>query len=468
MYARPRCCSQEKLQGNPEKGQELAPSAMCIPSEECHFRIEQTGAASAQLLPSNCTAHPLQAAASLTAWLYAEDSALLATASSSSITLATSLSWATSLTPTHLTARVHLDGNGSDGASCFTTVTAPQVETWRYAVERFGASNRNSNHDEDPAALERDDRLVSAFRPRLAVDYERKLLNVSVHLEAADLDATSLVFAKDDNALVIGLSRLDPAVARSDFTTTWQFPRDSLSLMGCAAVANTLLCSEPVRLASYAVEMLESATRIQECKGCIEARAKAAGTIVVQQAVANCYPNQLYVRSAGALVGFSRSSALTVRSPQGSGALDAYLFCAPDGVLRHRRFNVTTLRSVLRATTDAMQARLAQPGDDSIDDAASAAAQVFDGPQELPQILWRNQRGGSVHSTERTHWLEWAVLPVILCMVLLVGRVDQQGLLAAHHPSGRVLGRSVDNSRGEMSSVELIDHSTTTSRDGTG
>ena len=430
---------------------------MCRPLSQCAARIEQTGAASAQILLSNCTA---EQPFSLTAWLYAEDSTLLATASGSSITHA-SLSWASSQTPTHLDGIAHILVNGSHGTACFT-VAAPPVETWRYAVERFGASNRNSNHDEDPAALERDARLASAFRPRLAIDYERRLLNVSVHLEAADLDATSLVFAEDDSALIIGLSRLEPAVPLSEYSNTWHFPYDSVSLMGCAAVANTLLCSEPLSLAPFAVAALEAANRIQACEGCIAARARVADVVEMHQVAPNCYPSELYVKSAGALLGFSRSSALTVRLTPDSGSLllDAYLFCAPDVALHHRRFNITTLNSELRATRDAMRARLAQPGDESVNaGSGSSIAPGFDGSSELPPVLLRSAPGDSTSATARlslAHHLDWMALPLIVCMVLLVGRVDQQRLLAAQDPFSR-FGRAIV-SRTEISSVELVEH----------
>ena len=79
------------------------------------------------------------------------------------------LSWSDDFSPRALKAHAVSD-------TCAAYDSGPSTDTWRAVVERFGASNRGSNHDEDPTAAER-----ARYLPSLAVvDFAARTARVAV------------------------------------------------------------------------------------------------------------------------------------------------------------------------------------------------------------------------------------------------------------------------------------------------
>ena len=174
------------------------------------------------------------------------------------------LSWSDDFSPRALKAHAVSD-------TCAAYDSGPSTDTWRAVVERFGASNRGSNHDEDPSAAER-----SRYLPSLAVvDFAARTARVAV--ERGPPLAFLALF--DGHHAIDGFAAFDDVIyVPSDgrFEASWPFGPDARRLRLCAAVRNALLCDE-LSLEALHIAELRAHTTPAECDGCLSWRLAAGG-----------------------------------------------------------------------------------------------------------------------------------------------------------------------------------------------
>ena len=170
------------------------------------------------------------------------------------------LSWSDDFSPRALKAHAVSD-------TCAAYDSGPSTDTWRAVVERFGASNRGSNHDEDPSAAER-----SRYLPSLAVvDFAARTARVAV--ERGPPLAFLALF--DGHHGIDGFAAFDGSLD-GRFEASWPFGPDARRLRLCAAVRNALLCDE-LSLEALHIAELRAQTTPAECDGCLSWRLAAGG-----------------------------------------------------------------------------------------------------------------------------------------------------------------------------------------------
>ena len=173
------------------------------------------------------------------------------------------LSWSYGRSPSTLTAHVAI----ADATRCILSKPVAATPTWRARVERFGASNRGSNHDED-GSLPSDDDAFRRLRPSIS--------NVSIASSAARVCrgalpsevAAHFLFLQSD-AEVAGFADVQSADTQAE-CYRWSFPPTSRTLLACLALENTLLCSARYDLAAHRMATAEEATAdgAIECDAC--------------------------------------------------------------------------------------------------------------------------------------------------------------------------------------------------------
>ena len=226
-----------------------APQRFPCPTEDASaaLRVVQTGARVASLdVP--CGSAPCFA------WLTDEDGGMLT--GMREMQNRTELLWSIGHDPDALTGHVAYE---TAAGHCIQMRSDRPVTTWRGLVSRYSSSNRNANHDEDA------DAATAALMPRL---------NVSLDARSARACVESVPLATPFHFLYIRASGLllsyhEAGAARAAATTarqssfslcaTARLPAETLSLRACAALANTLRCTDAVSLAPFRAAATESA-----------------------------------------------------------------------------------------------------------------------------------------------------------------------------------------------------------------
>lgn len=176
----------------------------------------------------------------------------------------------------HVAYHVHLDRQ-----PCTHWRSAAPTRTWRGLVETYSSSNRNGNHDEDPDAV--GVTHVDELIPRLNVSFHTRTARACVDVPAsAPVHFVFLRSAPGGRILAYRDVGVDTYGARTVCVDT-SLSDEPRSLFGCAAVANTLVCSPSYDLMSDYVHEIEEAVggSTHECARCFTSAVDGFGRLEV-------------------------------------------------------------------------------------------------------------------------------------------------------------------------------------------
>ena len=208
------------------------------------------------------------------------------------------LRWNLGRSPEVVTAHMKAARNG-----VCTEYMSPRLRTWRAKVSAFGASNRNSNHDEDADAstLRAAVPSVSVHAGSLGRVARICCCEVSRSLEL------HFLFLRSDQNLVLGYAEpLEERGSHSEgrLCANFTLPDAVLGFAACAAAANTVICSPREGLSALIVSEAEASAPEPSsmCPNCLIARGVGLShefylEFLQARGSAACEPYAIFVRA---------------------------------------------------------------------------------------------------------------------------------------------------------------------------